>query len=186
MEPLEKREETSLHKKKNIEVVEIDNRLFVKQINPGVIILPYTQDDNKFPIEIGILNEISDSRPGGMTKTLITGTPEDDDDNIFQTAVRELKEESGFEVTDLKRWKFLGTIYTSKLVVNPNPCFAVNITSLIAEEKETDGSQDEEDSKFQLISVSEALEIEDALVSALFIKCFKDLFTKNVEKNEVA
>jgi hypothetical protein len=92
MEPLEKREETSLHKKKNIEVVEIDNRLFVKQINPGVIILPYTQDDEKIPIEIGILNEISDSRAGGMTKTLITGTPDDDDDNIFQTAVRELKE----------------------------------------------------------------------------------------------
>lgn len=186
MKLLENQEETSLHTKKNIEVLEIDNRLFIKQINPGVIILPYTLNEDGTPYEIGVLNEISDTRPGGMTKTLITGTPDDDDDNIFKTAIRELKEESGFDVDDLKRWNFLGTLYTSKLVINPNPCFAVNITSLVAEEKETDGSKDERDSKFVLIEIDEALDLDDGLVSSLFVKAFKELFIKNNTKNETA
>ena len=121
-----------------------------------------------------------------MTRTLITGTPDDDDNNIFQTAVRELREESGFGVTDLKRWKFLGTLYTSKLVINPNPCFAVDITSLVAEEKETDGSKDERDSKFGLIGIEEALDLDDGLVSSLFVKTFKELFIKNKTEDEIA
>jgi len=186
MELLENQEAASLHTKKNIEVLEIDNRLFIKQINPGVIILPYTLNKDKTPSEIGILNEVFDARPGGMTRTLITGKPDDEDDNIFQTAVREMKEESGFEVTDLKRWKFLGTLYTSKLVINPNPCFAVDITSLVAEERETDGSKDERDSKFELISIDEALDLDDGLVSSLFIKTFKELFIKNNTQDEIA
>jgi 8-oxo-dGTP pyrophosphatase MutT (NUDIX family) len=186
MELLENQEETSLHTQKNIEVLEVDKKLYIKQINPGVIILPYTLNENKIPKEIGILSEISETRPGGISKTLITGSPDDDDDNIFQTAVRELKEESGFDVTDLKRWKFLGTLYTSKIVINPNPCFSVNITSLVAEERETDGSKDERDSKFELIGIDEALDLDDGLVSSLFIKAFKELFIKNKTQDETA
>jgi 8-oxo-dGTP pyrophosphatase MutT (NUDIX family) len=116
--------------------------------------------------------------------TLITGSPDDDDKNIYQTAVRELREESGFEIKDLKRWKFLGSLYTSKMVMNSNPCFAVDITGSVAEEKETDGSQSEKDSKFELISIDNALDLEDSLVSTLFIKTFKNLFNKNEQDTE--
>ena len=35
--------------------------------------------------------------------------------------------------------------------MNSNSCFAVDITGTVAEEKETDGSQSEKDSKFELI-----------------------------------
>ena len=69
-------------------------------------------------------------------------------------------------------------------MINSNPCFSVNITSLVAEEKTTDGSKDEKDTKFELISVDEALDLDDSLVSTLFIKTFKDLFNKNQEENE--
>jgi 8-oxo-dGTP pyrophosphatase MutT (NUDIX family) len=180
----EKAEQTVIQKTKNREVVELDGHLFVRQINPGVIIMPYTLDDNGYPDKIGVISEVLDQRPGGMAKTLITGSQDDSDNNIFQTAVRELKEESGFDISDLKRWKFLGSLFTSKLVMNSNPCFSVNITSLVAEEKTTDGSQDEKDTKFELISVDEALDLDDSLVSTLFIKTFKDLFNKNQEENE--
>lgn len=183
MELFEKMETAVLQKTKNKEVVEIDGHLFIRQINPSVIIMPYTLDTKGFPKEIGIMSEILDQRPGGMARTLITGTPEDDDINIFQTAVRELREESGFDVTDIKRWKFLGSLYTSKLILNANPCFAVDITSLISEDKSTDGSQKEKDSKFELLDIDDALNLEDSLISTLFIKTFKDLFTKK-EKNE--
>jgi hypothetical protein len=184
MEIQEKSEVKSVQKTKNKEIVDIDGHLYIRQINPGVIIMPYTLNEDGSPNEIGIISEVLDQRPGGMSKTLITGSPDDSDANIFQTAVRELKEESGFEVTDIKRWKFLGSLYTSKLVLNSNPCFAVNITSLVSGEKETDGSQVEKDSKFELIGISESLNLEDCLVSTLFMKTFKDLITKTTETNE--
>jgi hypothetical protein len=184
MEIFEKAEITSLQKNKNVESVEIDGNLFIRQINPGVIIMPYTLDQDKNPVQIGIISEILDQRPGGISMTLITGTPDDSDSNIFQTAVRELKEESGFFVEDLKRWNFLGTLFTSKMVLNSNPCFSVDITGLLAEEKTTDGSEEERDSKFELIGVEEALDLEDSLVSTLFIKTFKNVFIKKIKEDD--
>lgn len=178
-----KKEVTSLQKINNTECIKIEENLYIRQIEPGVIIMPYTLDNEGNPDKIGILNEISNHRPGGISNTLITGSQDISDSNVLNTAIRELEEESGFKVTDIKRWNFLGTIFTSKLVVNPNPCFSVNITSLAAEEKKTDGSDDEKNSKFILVSIEEALNIDDALVSTLFIKTFKNLMlkTKNNE-----
>ncbi len=180
----EKGEITSIQKNKNTEAIDIEGKIFIRQINPGVIIMPYTLSSEGLPDQIGIISEILDQRPGGISKTLITGSQDDGDANVFQTAVRELKEESGFDVSDIKRWNFLGSLYTSKLVLNPNPCFSVNITGLVAEEKSTDGSKSEKDSKFELISVESALELEDSLVSTLFIKTFKDLFVNKIENDE--
>ena len=171
-----KQESKLLKKDKNREIVEIGGRAYIQQENPSVIILPYTKDSEGFPLEIGIINEISDQRPSGITKTLITGTPDKGDDNIFQTAIRELKEESGFDITDIKRWRFLGTIYTSKLVVSANPCFCVDVSGMVAGERETDGSKSEEDSKFELTSVQEALDLDESIISSLIIKTFKNIF----------
>ena len=189
METYEKQEIKTIQKSRNTEAVEIDGNIFIRQINPGVIIMPYTLDEEGNPIQIGIINEILDQRATGISKTLITGTPDDKDSNIFQTAIRELLEESGFEVKDIKRWNFLGSLYTSKLVLNTSPCFSVNLTSLVAtdekqEKKETEEDDDsEKDSKFELINIDEALSIEDSLISTLFIKTFKNLFIKSQEEN---
>jgi len=70
------------------------------------------------------------------------------------------------------------------MVLNSNPCFAVNITGMVSGDKETDGSKSEKDSKFELVSVDEALNLEDSLVSTLFIKTFKDIFNQKEEENE--
>lgn len=179
----QKSESKLLQKNKNREIVEIEGRPYIQQENPSVIILPYTKDKEGFPLEVGIINEVLDQRPGGMSKTLITGTPDPEDKNIFQTAIRELKEESGFDITDIKRWRFLGTIFTSKMVVSSNPCFSVDVTGMVAGEKETDGSKDEEDSKFELIPMEEALELDEAIVSSLIIKTFKNIFYRTNKKN---
>jgi len=184
MELYEKADQVVIQKTKNREVVEIDGHLFIRQINPGVIIMPYTLNEEGSPSKIGIISEVLDQRPGGMSKTLITGSQEDKDDNIYQTAVREMNEESGFLVEDLKRWKFLGSLYTSKMVLNSNPCFAVDITGMVSGDKETDGSKSEKDSKFELVTVDEALNLEDSLISTLFIKTFKDIFNEKEEENE--
>lgn len=176
METRENPEQKVIQRTKNKEIVEIEGHLYLRQINPGVIIMPYTLNEDGTPNEIGIMSEILFQRPVGISKTLITGTPKDSDLNIFQTAVRELKEESGFNVEDIKKWKFLGALYTSKMVLNSNPCFAVDITGLVAEDMEPAESQKEKDSKFELVTIDEALNLEDSLISTLFIKTFKDLF----------
>ena len=181
MELYEKADQTVIQKTRNREVVEIDGHLFIRQINPGVIIMPYTLTEEGLPSKIGIISEVLDQRPGGMAKTLITGSQDDKDSNIYQTAVREMEEESGFLVEDLKRWDFLGSLYTSKMVINSNPCFSVNITGLVSGERKTDGSKSERDSKFELVNVDEALNLDDSLISTLFIKTFKDIFTQKEE-----
>ena len=184
MELYEKAEQTVVQKTRNREIVDIDGHLFIRQINPGVIIMPYTVTESGFPDRIGIISEILDQRPGGISKTLITGSQDDKDANIFETAVREMNEESGFLVDDLKRWEFLGSLYTSKMVLNSNPCFSVNITGLVSGDKKTDGSKSEKDTKFELLPVSEVLNLDDSLVSTLFIKTFKDIFNQKEEENE--
>lgn len=186
MELYEKENQKVVQKTNNREIVDIDGHLFIRQINPGVIIMPYTVDESGFPQKIGIISEILDQRPGGMAKTLITGSQDDEDDNIYQTAVREMHEESGFLVDELKRWKFLGSLYTSKMVINSNPCFAVDITGLVSEDKKTDGTKSEEDTKFELLTIDEALNLDDSLVSTLFIKTFKDIFNQKPKDNEFA
>ena len=45
MELYEKAEQTVIQKTKNREVVDIDGHLFIRQINPGVIIMPYTLNE---------------------------------------------------------------------------------------------------------------------------------------------
>ena len=50
MELYEKADQTVVQKTKNKEVVDIDGRLFMRQINPSVIIMPYTIDDNGVPV----------------------------------------------------------------------------------------------------------------------------------------
>ena len=50
MQILEKQDQQiSIKKTKKIEVIEIDGHLFIKQINPGVIIMPYTLNDDGTP-----------------------------------------------------------------------------------------------------------------------------------------
>jgi len=176
MQTIDNQSKKTIHSNKYLNVIENDGSVYLEQREPSVVILPYTIDEDSNPTMIGIISEISSTRPGGITKTLITGSPDDNDANILQTAIRELKEESGISAEDVKRWKFLGNIYTSKMISTPNPCFSVDVTGLAKEEKTTDGSENERDTNFEMLSVSDALSLDDALVSTLFIKHFKNNF----------
>ena len=60
MELYEKAEQTVIQKTRNREVVDIDGHLFIRQINPGVIIMPYTLNEEGFPSKIGIISDMID------------------------------------------------------------------------------------------------------------------------------
>jgi 8-oxo-dGTP pyrophosphatase MutT (NUDIX family) len=105
---------------------------------------------------------------------VISGSPDSDDLDILATAKRELKEEGGYNVEDTDKWEYLGNIYASKMVVNGNPAFGVDITGMEGVKPEGDGTGFELNSKFQLVSVKEAISNDDALISCLFLKIFQN------------
>jgi 8-oxo-dGTP pyrophosphatase MutT (NUDIX family) len=163
-----------LHQNDRIEVIEVGNKVGIQQKTPSVIILPYTTDESGNPKLLGLISEPNPLRDGGISLTVITGSPNDSDVDILETAKRELKEESGYDVRDIEKWDYLGNIKTSKMVVNGNPAFGVDITGIQKGEKEGDGSKNEENSKFSLVSLNDAINLDDALVSCLFLKIFQN------------
>jgi hypothetical protein len=50
----------------------------------------------------------------------------------------------------------------------------VDVTDLQNKEKSGDGSDKEENTKFSLISVNDAINLDDALISCLFLKIFQN------------
>jgi hypothetical protein len=62
------------------------------------------------------------------------------------------------------------------MISNPNPCFSVDVSGMTIGNRETDGTSDERDSSFEMMDIGEALSLDDALVSTLFIKHFKNNF----------
>lgn len=167
-----------LFQNNRIEVIEIGERLGLRQKNPSVLILPYTLDAEGNPESLGLVAEPSDFKEGGMSVTVISGSPDEADLDILETAKRELLEESGFSVDDVNRWDFLGSIKTYKMIINGNPAFGVNVTGIVGGEKTGDGSEFERNSKFSFYPISQALNFDDALISCLFIKMFQNNFLK--------
>lgn len=157
-----------------IEVIENDGRVGIKQKNPSVIILPYTLDASGNPEKLGLIAEPSAIKETSITYTVITGSPDDQDSDILSTAKRELEEESGYTINEIEKWDYLGNISTSKMVVNGNPAFGVNVTGIERGEKEGDGSETEKNTKFSLVPVKQAIDHDDALISCLFLKIFQN------------
>lgn len=157
-----------------IEVIENKGIVGIKQKNPSVVILPYTTDESGNPKSLGLISEPSSIKDEKITYTIISGSPDDSDVDILSTAKRELKEESGYEIENTEKWDFLGNIQTSKLIVNGNPAFGVDVTGLEKGEKSGDGSEKEENSKFSLMPINDAINLDDALISCLFLKIFQN------------
>ncbi len=163
-----------------IEISNTDGSVGIKQKNPSVLILPYTLNEEGNPIKIGLISEPSSIRNTKISYTIISGTPDRDDVDILASAKRELKEESGIDVEDTDKWEYLGNIFSSKLVVNGNPAFGVDVTGIEIKEKEGDGSKNEENTKFELVNINEAISHDDALISCLFLKIFQSKLIDNL------
>jgi len=165
--------EKVIHTNEWFEVIDRGGKFGVRPDTDSVIIIPYINDEQGLPLMIGVLKEVNAFREGGSSLSLITGRPDDEDPNLIETAKRELKEESGYDVQDNERWFFLGTVTGSKFVESEHPCFAVNLTEIKQGERTTDGSQEEVDSKFYFISSNDVVKTKDVFIPALFLKLFK-------------
>lgn len=155
------------------DVIDVEGESGVRSTVDSVIILPFVSDDEGLPLMLGVLNEVNRFRDGGRSITLISGRCDDEDSNFLDTAKRELKEESGYDVQDDDKWFFLGTITASKFVDCEYPCFAVNVTDLERGKRTTDGTQDEKNSEFFFIPANDVVKSKDVFIPALFLKLFK-------------
>jgi len=149
----------------------------------NAVVLPYITnaseiegtDDVKIEIsKVGVRYELNPLKENNYTYTAITGNIEEDETDL-DGAKRELLEESGYDVSDDKRWIYLGEITTSKLTNEKHPCFAVNINNIEQDEIIGDGSINEQKSKFELIDPEKIFDLEDTFLNTTLLKLLKKL-----------
>ncbi len=173
-------EKKVVFKTKHFDVIEKGSIIGIEPIELCVIVMPFERDANGLPKTIGVLKEYNPLREGNYSVTLVTGRTNDEDPDLLATAMRELKEESGYDVIEHERWCYLGMLTTSKMVEQELPCFAVDVTGLEASKKEGDGTTDEDNSSFLLLPTKEALDSNDCFIPALFMKVFKYIFKSDI------
>ena len=178
-----KEEKEVLHETPYFEVVMNKEMYGVEVADLAVVVMPFEKDKKGLPKSVGILKEYNPMRRGDYSKTLVTGRAEGEDPDVLSTAMRELKEESGYDVTDPDRWYYLGMMTTSKLVDQELPCFAVDVTDIEIGEAEGDGTESEEKSEFTMMSVKEALDTDDCFIPTVFMKIFKYIFGFDLDVN---
>lgn len=167
----------------NFDVVDVDGKVGILPKNPRVAVLAFERGEDGLSSFVGVLDEYNPLRRGSKSTTVITGTAEGDDPDILSTAKRELEEEAGYEAIDTFRWTYLGEMTTSKVVMEGVHCFAVDVTGLRRREPKTDGSLTEAKSEFKKISVSDALDVEDCFIPAIFMRMFRYIFNAELRGN---
>ena len=169
------------------EVLEKDGSFGIRPHHLNVIVFPYILGATGLPEEVILVKEKNKFRKGGEHISLVTGDAEGEDPDVLSSAQRELKEETGYDVTDTNRWTYLGLITTSKILEQEQPAFACDVSGISRKEPEGDGSKAEEQMKVLVMPIREALDLPDAYIPALFVKVFKYVFgisfSKNNEKN---
>jgi len=172
----------TLSEHKYFNVVEVDDMTGLKMNSFGVGILPYTTDEHGMINKVGLLKEYNPFREGDYCHTIITGTIENSDAALLETAKRELQEEGGYVIGDgeINRWIFLGVFFIDKYSDCQVPTFAVDVTGLKAEEPSTDGSKKEKLSQLEFLPTNEVVTTDEALALAAFIRLFNYFYIKTI------
>jgi len=175
-----------IHEAQYFDVVQSGSMVGIEPHDISVVVMAFERDPQGLPKNLGILKEYNPLRNGNYSKTLVTGRTEEEDPDILTTAMREFKEESGYDVQDPERWCFLGFMTGSKMVDQEHPCFAVDITELEPAEKTGDGTEQENKSEFKVVTVKEALDTTDCFIPTLFMKMFKYIYSVHdwVKRND--
>lgn len=160
-------EQVIIYQNERVKLVETQGEFYLDTWENPILVLPYTLADNGYPEKIGVINIDDIYSPIG-------GIQIEGDSDIFWTARRILLDKSGFIVENLSNWDFIGTIKKSEYSINESPAFSVDITGLIAEERE----DEENKTKFHLVSASDILEGSNCILHSLFLKTFQ---TKNLK-----
>lgn len=170
-----------LHETDKFQLVECDGLVGIKSLFTNVVVLPFTSDPQGLPLTVGILKEFNPFREEGYNISLVTGTTDDEDEDLLTTAQRELYEETGLNVPDIKKWYYLGSVTSSKFVDHEQPCFAVDVTGIEKEDPKTDGSRMEMEAEFKFIPANDVVNVKDIFIPGLFLKLFKYVLGMDIQ-----
>lgn len=166
---------------KNFDVIQIEGHQKIKMKTMSVAIMPFTVDDVGMILEIGLLKEYNTLRSGDFCHTLITGTIDNEDEDLLSAAKRELIEEGGFTTppSENERWIYLGNFFPYKDSDRQVPTFAVDVTGLPKLKPDGDGSKKEELSELIMMASNEIMITEEALALAAFLRLFNYFYLKS-------
>jgi 8-oxo-dGTP pyrophosphatase MutT (NUDIX family) len=171
----------TIHKTDNFHLLDCGGYVGIKPLFMNVVVMPFTSDDQGLPLTIGVLKEPNPFRDGGFDISLVTGTTDDEDGDLLSTAQRELFEETGLDVPDIKKWYYLGSVTSSKFVDHEQPCFAVDVTGVERGVPKTDGSPMEMMAEFNFIPANDVVKVKDIFIPGLFLKLFKYVLGMEVQ-----
>lgn len=148
----------------------------------GVVILPYLLKNNVIE-KIGINYECNPLRKSNFSYTLITGGV-NDNETTFESAKRELMEESGFDIKNNDDWGFLGYLTTSKQSTERYSCYCVNITDKEQITTNKDGTPNEYMSKFEIVPLNKVKNTEDAFILSVLMKLLENFYSNIFEESK--
>lgn len=151
----------------DFDLIEVDGKIAVWPNKMTVLVLPFVSDERGAPVSIGVADVKTPHVDGGVQRTAISGETLDEDPDILATAQQALAEQ-GYDASDPARWFFLGFVRGGTLTPQQYPCFACDITGI---DKNADA-----ESTVVVLPMKEALDTEDALIPALFMKMFRYMF----------
>ena len=131
----------------------------------GVAVLGYDKDSSK----ILVRTEHNPAHGEGFRRTSLTGTIEGGI-TLLETAVKELKEESGYEA-DPSEFTELGVVFPSKFSDYRLYLFAVDLTGKQQGAIEGDGTEGEAGADVEWVAVTEAIRtVDDPSMCACILK----------------
>ena len=182
MKTLNNKEIRIINENKYIDLIEVtcDNVTMtgIKHNDITVGVLPYTLE-NELLSSIGILKEFNLFRDDNYCNTVITGTYDDDDKTLLNTAKRELLEEGGIKCLEDDLWIFLGSFKLSKSSTETIHMFAVNISNKEIKKAVGDGSRCEELSSFKLIPINLGTLSSESILLASYMRLFDIFYQMN-------
>lgn len=173
-----KKNEKVLYSTDLYKLIETDGLVGIKPMLMNVIVMPFTCDENKLPLLIGVVQETNPFREGGLNITLPIGLSEDEDPDLFSTAKRALADASSINIEEADKWYYLGTSTTSSFVDTEYPCFAVDVTGV--EPTPDDNEPDDKRGKFKFIPANDVVKAKDIFIPGLFLKLFKYVMGMNI------
>lgn len=174
-----------IHETDKFHFLECGDFVGIKPLFMNVVVLPFTSDDQGLPLSVGVIKEPNPFREDGYNICLVTGSSDEEDPDLLTTAQRELFEETGLKVSDVKKWYYLGSVTSSKFVDHEQPCFAVDVTGIERESPQTDGSQKEKEMEFMFIPANDVVKVKDIFIPGLFLKLFKYVLGMDVQSPSV-
>ena len=174
-----------LHTDKYFDVVEVNGQRGFKTKSMSIAVMPFTVDENDQIHSVGFLKEYNPFREGNYALTIITGTVENEDDDLIDTAIRELDEEGGIVCPseEKKRFIYLGNFYPYKDSDRMVPTFAVDVTGLEINKAEGDGSKVEELSTFHMMPVNEGIATDELLPLGAFLRLFNYFYMRTLQSS---